>query len=346
VTIFDRKGLPNSRLDAVASSSRRRKTVVVAGGAGFLGSHLCARLVAQRHLVICVDNLLTGSAANIRALADAPGFRFVRHDIIDPLTIEGPVDEIYNLACPASPPRYQADPIHTFKTSVLGGINLLELARQKNARILQASTSEVYGDPAISPQHEGYLGNVNTVGPRSCYDEGKRAAETLMHDYGLQHGVVTKIARIFNTYGPGMSPDDGRVVSNFIIQALRGDPITIYGTGKQTRSFCFKDDLLDGLMLLMASPADISYPINLGNPSEFTVAELASIVVSKTGSRSEIVHEDLPVDDPRQRRPDISLAEKTLSWHPRISLSEGLDMTIPYYREHLDSDSLAKVSAA
>lgn len=320
-----------------AAQAGREKTVLVAGGAGFVGARLCARLLATRVRVVCVDNFQTGHLSNIAAMTDQPGFRLIRHDITAPLMLVEPIDEIYNLACPASPPKYQINPIHTFKTSVLGALNLLGLARRKGARILQASTSEIYGDPESSPQIEGYHGNVNPVGPRSCYDEGKRAAETLFHDYGIQHGVTTKIARIFNTYGPGMAPDDGRVVSNFITQALRGEPITIYGDGSQTRSFCYVDELLDGLMLLMATPHAVSYPVNLGNDGEFTVSELATIVLAKTGSASPLNLSDIPVDDPKQRRPDLSLALQVLGWRPKVSLEDGLDLTIPWFRTQIDA---------
>ena len=311
------------------------KTVLVAGGAGFVGGHLCSRLRADGADVICVDNLQTGHRANLAALTGQSGFRFIRHDITAPLTLPARIDEIYNLACPASPPMYQINPIHTLKTSVLGALNLLGLAKAKGARILQASTSEIYGDPAFSPQVESYHGNVNPVGPRSCYDEGKRAAETLFHDYGIQHGVTTKIARIFNTYGPGMAPDDGRVVSNFIVQALRGHPITIYGNGSQTRSFCFVDDLVDGLMRLMATPHEVSYPVNLGNDGEFTIADLARIVLAKIGSSSPLIHSAIPADDPRQRRPDLTLARDVLDWRPQVGLGDGLDRTIPWFRAQL-----------
>jgi UDP-glucuronate decarboxylase len=311
------------------------KTVLVAGGAGFLGARLCARMLAAGHDVICVDNLQTGYMANVAELSGHPGFSFVKHDITLALVLQQPVDEIYNLACPASPPMYQINPVHTLKTSVLGALNLLGLARNKGARILQASTSEIYGDPESSPQTENYHGDVNTVGPRSCYDEGKRAAETLFHDYGIQHGVITKIARIFNTYGPGMAADDGRVVSNFIVQALQGQAITIYGKGTQTRSFCYVDDLLDGLMLLMATSPEVSFPVNLGNDGEFTIAELADIVLLKTGSTSKIVHSPIPMDDPQQRRPDLTLARKVLGWAPKIVLDNGLDKTIPWFRSQV-----------
>lgn len=322
------------------------KTVLVAGGAGFAGTLLCQRLMAAGSNVICVDNLQTGRLENITPMLGNPHFRFIRHDIIEPLRLSGAIDEIYNLACPASPPKYQINPVHTFKTSVLGALNLLGLARKKDARILQASTSEIYGDPLSNPQAETYLGNVNSVGPRSCYDEGKRAAETLFHDYGLQHGVTVKIARIFNTYGPGMAPDDGRVVSNFIIQALRSEPITIYGSGKQTRSFCYVEDLLDGLMLLMATPQEVSYPVNLGNETEFTVAELAALVLAKTGSVSNIIQCALPIDDPRQRRPDIGLAYRILGWRPEIALSDGLDRTIPWFRAQMATEIQATETVA
>lgn len=321
-----------------AADRRATKTVLVAGGAGFVGARLCMRLLASGADVICVDNLQTGRISNIAAMTGQPGFRFIRHDITAPLMLAEPIDEIYNLACPASPPKYQINPIHTFKTSVLGALNLLGLARSKGARILQASTSEIYGDPHSSPQTEDYHGNVNPVGPRSCYDEGKRAAETLFHDYGIQHGVTTKIARIFNTYGPGMAPDDGRVVSNFIIQALRGEPITIYGNGTQTRSFCYVDDLLDGLMLLMATPHEVSYPVNIGNDGEFTIAELAEIVLAKIDSPSTLIHSAIPIDDPQQRRPDLGLARQVLDWQPTVSLDDGLDLTIPYFRSQLDAE--------
>lgn len=307
--------------------------VLVTGGAGFLGGHLCDRLVAEGHVVICLDNLLTGRMANIQHLMDNPRFSFVWHDIILPLPHLGPLDHIYNLACAASPKKYQADPIHTFKTNVLGAINLLELAAQTNACILQSSTSEVYGDPTVSPQPESYHGNVNTVGPRSCYDEGKRAVETLFHDFHETQGVRTRIARIFNTYGPGMCPSDGRVISNFVVQALAGSDITVYGDGCQTRSFCFISDLLDGLTALMAAPDDLCMPINLGNPVEFTMNELAQTVREQVGSRSRIRHLDLPVDDPKQRKPDIAAAQALLGWSPKVSLAAGLGNTIPYFAQ-------------
>ncbi|PTW45644.1 UDP-glucuronic acid decarboxylase family protein [Rhodovulum kholense] len=309
------------------------KTVLVTGGAGFLGSHLCDRLVEGEAQVICVDNLQTGRLDNISHLMQRRGFRFIRHDVTDRLGIDGPIDEIYNLACPASPPQYERDPIHTFRTSVLGAMNLLDLAEAKGARILQASTSEVYGDPALSPQSETYWGNVNMIGPRACYDEGKRGAETLFHLYREDRGVDIRVARIFNTYGPRMRPDDGRVVSNFIVQALAGTPLTVFGSGRQTRSFCYVDDLVDGLVRLMASPATVKGPVNLGNPGEFTVLALAELVLAKTGSRSKVAFRTLPGDDPRRRRPDIALAERVLGWGPTVPLEEGLDRTIPYFAE-------------
>ncbi|MFN6924558.1 MAG: UDP-glucuronic acid decarboxylase family protein [Tabrizicola sp.] len=310
-----------------------QKVVVIAGGAGFVGSALCARLISSGQSVICVDNLVTGSADNIAALAKHPRFRFIRQDIISPLAISGPVDEIYNLACPASPPRYQANPIHTFRTSIEGSLNLLTLAERKGARILLASTSEIYGDPEISPQPESYRGCVNTVGPRACYDEGKRAAETLFWEYGAHRGLETRIARIFNTYGPQMDPEDGRVVSNFIVQSLRGQPLTVYGDGSQTRSFCYVDDLVEGLIRLMAS--DEKMPVNLGNPGEFTMLQLAELVQSKTGRRTPITFQPLPQDDPRQRRPDITRARDILGWVPTVPLERGLDKTIAWFAQRI-----------
>jgi UDP-glucuronate decarboxylase len=307
-----------------------RKRILVTGGAGFLGSHLIDRLLARDHEVLCADNLFTGSKANIAHLRDHPRFEFIRHDVTFPLFVE--VDEIYNLACPASPIHYQHDPVQTTKTSVHGAINMLGLAKRLGCRILQASTSEVYGDPSVHPQTEDYWGNVNPIGPRSCYDEGKRCAETLFFDYHRQHSLSIKVARIFNTYGPRMHPADGRVVSNFIVQALNGDPITLYGDGEQTRSFCYVDDLIDGLIRLMESPAELVGPINLGNPGEFTMRELAEMIVRHTGSSSKIVHQPLPKDDPRQRQPNIRLAKELLGWSPSISLSDGLGKTIDYFR--------------
>ncbi len=307
-----------------------RKRVMVTGGAGFLGSHLCERLLNDGHEVLCVDNLFTGTKQNVAHLRDNPHFEFLRHDVTFPLFVE--VDEIYNLACPASPIHYQHDPVQTTKTSVHGAINMLGLAKRLGCKILQASTSEVYGDPAVHPQTEEYWGNVNPIGIRSCYDEGKRCAETLFFDYHRQHGLPIKVARIFNTYGPRMHPADGRVVSNFIMQALQGEPITIYGDGSQTRSFCYVDDLIEGLIALMQSPAKITGPINLGNPADFTMGELASKVIAITGSTSQLVNKDLPADDPRQRKPDISKARSLLEWEPTIQLDEGLQRTVAYFQ--------------
>ena len=325
-------------------SNSQSGSVLVTGGAGFLGSHLCERLLNAGQHVICVDNFSTGREANIRHLRDFSTFTVIRHDVVDPIRLE--VDEIYNLACPASPPHYQADPIHTTKTSVLGAINLLELAARNGARIFQASTSEVYGDPQVHPQPESYWGNVNSFGPRSCYDEGKRAAETLFYDFHHRHGVDIRIARIFNTYGPRMRPDDGRVVSNFIVQALRGEDITIFGAGFQTRSFCYVDDLIDGFVRLMNAPSSLSTPVNLGNPGEFTIRQLAEIVIEQTGSASKLVHLPLPVDDPTQRRPDISLATGELDWQPRVPLVEGLRRTIAYFDSELSISSSRLVEVA
>jgi len=316
-----------------APAPQTPKRILVTGGAGFLGSHLCDRLVAQGHEVLCVDNYFTGRRANIAHLLDHPNFEAMRHDVTFPLYVE--VDEIYNLACPASPIHYQHDPVQTTKTSVLGAINMLGLAKRCKARILQASTSEIYGDPEIHPQHEGYWGNVNPIGPRSCYDEGKRCAETLFFDYRRQHDVGTKVIRIFNTYGPRMHFSDGRVISNFVVQALRGEPITVYGGGVQTRSFCFVDDLIDGMMRMMATDHAVCGPINLGNPNEMTIRDLARTVIEATGSRSPLI--DLPKvqDDPMQRRPDIAQARKVLDWTPRTTLADGLARTIDYFESAL-----------
>ena len=307
-----------------------RKRILVTGGAGFLGSHLCDRLIANGHEVLCVDNFFTGDKSNIEHLAREPRFELLRHDITFPLFVE--VDEIYNLACPASPIHYQHDPVQTTKTSVHGSINMLGLAKRLKAKILQASTSEVYGDPAVHPQTEGYWGHVNPIGPRSCYDEGKRCAETLFFDYHRQHGLEIKVARIFNTYGPRMHPADGRVVSNFIVQALKGEPITLYGDGKQSRSFCYVDDLIDGLVRMMDSAAEVTGPINLGNPQEFSMAELAGQILAATGSKSKLTHAPLPEDDPRQRQPDIGKARQLLGWEPKVPLAEGIERTIAYFR--------------
>src|ERR1700690_4075106 len=309
------------------------KRILITGGAGFIGSHLSTRLLDQGHEVICVDNLFTGTKRNIEHLHAHPRFEFIRHDVTFPLYVE--VDEIYNLACPASPIHYQHDPVQTTKTSVHGAINMLGLAKRLKCRILQASTSEVYGDPTIHPQTEGYWGNVNPIGPRSCYDEGKRCAETLFFDYHRQHGVEIRVARIFNTYGPRMHPSDGRVVSNFIVQGLRSEPITLYGDGKQTRSFCYVDDLIDGLIRLMENPSGISGPVNLGNPVEFTMVELAELVLRETGSSSTLVKKPLPQDDPKQRQPDITIAKERLGWFPKMTLQEGLKPTTSYFRSLL-----------
>jgi UDP-glucuronate decarboxylase len=306
---------------------------MVTGGAGFLGSHLCEKLLELGHDVLCVDNLFTGTKRNIDHLHNHPRFEFVRHDVTFPLYVE--VDEIYNLACPASPIHYQHDPVQTTKTSVHGAINMLGLAKRLKARILQASTSEVYGDPQVHPQTEDYWGHVNPVGIRSCYDEGKRCAETLFFDYYRQHKLEIKVARIFNTYGPRMHPNDGRVVSNFIVQALQNKSITVYGDGRQSRSFCYVDDMIDGLIRLMASPAGFTGPINLGNPNEFTIRELADKVIALTGSRSKIIEMPLPSDDPSQRQPDIGLARSKLGWEPGIQLEQGLVQTIAYFKQLL-----------
>lgn len=306
--------------------------ILITGGAGFLGSHLCERLLNDGNEVICLDNLFTGRKRNIVHLLDNPYFEFVRHDVIDPFKFE--VDQIYNLACPASPPHYQYNAIKTIKTSVMGAINCLGLAKRLKARVFQASTSEVYGDPAMHPQQESYWGNVNPIGVRSCYDEGKRCAETLFFDYHRQNDVDIRIVRIFNTYGPRMLADDGRVVSNFIVQALRGDDITIYGNGQQTRSFCFYSDLIEGFVRLM-NQDKVTGPINIGNPGEFTMLELAQEVLKQVDTKSKIVHKDLPSDDPKQRKPDISLAQKHLDWEPKVALTEGLGATIAYFKKEL-----------
>lgn len=312
-----------------------KKTILVTGGGGFLGSHLCDRLVADGNDVICVDNFYTGSKDNIAHLMPSPHFEFIRHDITWPLYLE--VDEIYNLACPASPIHYRHDPIQTTKTSVLGAINLLGLAKRLKIPILQASTSEIYGDPQVHPQTEEYWGNVNVIGPRGCYDEGKRCAETLFFDYHRQLGIPIKVVRIFNTYGPRMQIDDGRVVSNFIVQALRGDQITVYGDGSQTRSFCYVSDMVEAFVRMMAADKSVTGPINLGNPREFTILELASIIIRIIGSKSKIIHKELPQDDPMKRRPDISKAQKLLGWTPSTKLESGLVNTIEYFRTIIKS---------
>ncbi|MDB5540187.1 MAG: NAD-dependent epimerase/dehydratase [Devosia sp.] len=309
------------------------KRILVTGGAGFLGTHLCGHLVDAGHEVLCIDNYYTGRRANIAHLLDRPNFEMIRHDVTFPLYAE--VDEIYNLACPASPVHYQADPVQTTKTSVHGAINMLGLAKRTHAKIFQASTSEIYGEPSQHPQNEGYWGNVNPIGPRSCYDEGKRCAETLFFDYYRQHHLRIKVARIFNTYGPGMHANDGRVVSNFVVQALLGEPITIYGEGNQTRSFCYVDDLMDGFLKLMDSPDDVTGPINLGNPTEVTVLSLATKIVEMTGSRSHLVSRPLPENDPTQRKPDITRARALLGWEPMIGLEQGLAKTIAYFDKQL-----------
>ncbi len=310
-----------------------RKKVLVTGGAGFVGSHLCDRLIEDGHDVLCVDNFFTGSRDNIIGLLDKPHFELMRHDVTFPLYVE--VDEIFNLACPASPVHYQYDPVQTTKTSVHGAINMLGLAKRTKAKILQASTSEVYGDPEVHPQTEDYRGSVNPIGPRGCYDEGKRCAETLFFDYHRQYGTNLRVARIFNTYGPRMHPNDGRVVSNFIVQALQGKPITLYGDGGQTRSFCYVSDLVEGLIGLMEAPDEVTGPVNLGNPTELTIRELAEKVIDMTGSESELEEHPLPGDDPMQRCPDIGLAKSALGWAPRVALEDGLEKTIGYFKETL-----------
>lgn len=312
------------------------KRILVTGGAGFLGSHLCDRLVREGNDVICADNLFTGKKENIRHLLSNPHFEFIRHDVTEPLYVE--VDQIYNLACPASPPHYQYNPIKTAKTSVLGAMNMLGLAKRVHACILQASTSEIYGDPEVHPQPEAYRGCVNPIGIRSCYDEGKRMAETLFFDYHRQHNLVIKVLRIFNTYGPNMDPYDGRVVSNFILQALKGEDITVYGDGKQTRSFCYVDDLVEGMCRMMSSRSEFTGPVNLGNPVEYTMLELAEKVIELTGSKSKIAYRPLPMDDPTQRKPVIDLAKKELGWEPHIMLEDGLKRTIDYFRVVLDAE--------
>ena len=309
------------------------KRILITGGAGFLGSHLCDRLIKDDNDVLCVDNFFTGSKTNIAHLVGNPYFELMRHDVTFPLYVE--IDQIYNLACPASPVHYQFDPVQTTKTSVHGAINMLGLAKRVKARIFQASTSEVYGDPVMHPQQESYWGNVNPIGPRSCYDEGKRCAETLFFDYYRQHDLSIKVARIFNTYGPRMHPNDGRVVSNFIVQAIRGEDITIYGDGQQTRSFCYVDDMIEGFIRLMGSDGAITGPVNLGNPGEYTMLELAETILKLAGSGSKLIYKPLPQDDPRQRQPDITLAQNTLGWTPRVNLEDGLKETIDYFRRVL-----------
>ncbi len=315
----------------MTNNTKTSKRILVTGGAGFLGSHLCDRLIDQGHDVLCVDNFFTGIKRNVAHLLDHPRFELMRHDVTFPLYVE--VDEIYNLACPASPVHYQHDPVQTTKTSVHGAINMLGLAKRVRAKILQASTSEVYGDPEVHPQPESYWGKVNPIGIRSCYDEGKRCAETLFFDYWRQHQLRIKVVRIFNTYGPRMHPNDGRVVSNFIVQALKGEPITIYGDGQQTRSFCFADDLIEAMMRTMNTGDDFTGPVNIGNPGEFTMLELAKVILEVTGSKSELKFLPLPSDDPKQRQPDISLAKSALGWEPKVRLREGIEKTVDYFRE-------------
>lgn len=307
----------------------QRSRILITGGAGFLGSHLCERLLTEGHDVICLDNFFTGTKDNVAHLLNNPHFELLRHDVTFPLYVE--VDEIYNLACPASPVHYQHDPVQTTKTSVHGAINMLGLAKRTKAKIFQASTSEVYGDPQVHPQSESYVGHVNPIGPRSCYDEGKRCAETLFFDYRRQHLLTIKVARIFNTYGPRMHPNDGRVVSNFIMQALQNEPITLFGDGTQTRSFCYVDDLIEGVVRLMSSDDQVTGPVNLGNPGEFTMIQLATMICSLIGSRSEFIYMPLPADDPRQRQPDITMAKESLGWEPRVTLEYGLKKTIAYF---------------
>jgi UDP-glucuronate decarboxylase len=307
-----------------------QKRILITGGAGFLGSHLCDRLVAEGQDVLCLDNFFTGTKRNISHLLGKPNFELIRHDLVQPILLE--VDELYNLACPASPVHYQYNPVKTVKTSVMGAINMLGLAKRVRAKILQASTSEVYGDPSVHPQKEDYWGNVNPIGPRSCYDEGKRCAETLFFDYHRQNKVNIRVVRIFNTYGPRMHPNDGRVISNFIVQALANQDITVFGEGAQTRSFCYVDDLIEGLIRVMNGPDEFVGPVNLGNPGEYTIMELAELIITLTGSQSKIIFKPLPKDDPLQRQPDISLAKKRLDWEPRIDLRQGLKMTIEYFR--------------
>jgi UDP-glucuronate decarboxylase len=329
-----------AKVDRVTLDTLQKKKILVTGGAGFVGSHLCARLLADGADVLCVDNFFTGQKANVAHLLANPNFEIQRHDVTFPLYVE--VDEIYNLACPASPVHYQHDPVQTTKTSVHGAINMLGLAKRVNAKIFQASTSEVYGDPDVHPQPEEYWGKVNPIGIRSCYDEGKRCAETLFFDYHRQYGTKIKVARIFNTYGPNMHPNDGRVVSNFIVQALMGTDITIYGDGQQTRSFCYVSDLVEGFVRLMGTGDEVTGPINLGNPGEFTMIELAQAVIRLTGSKSQLVHKPLPSDDPRQRKPDIAKAQSILGWEPKVQLEQGLTATIAYFDKVLSESGVAR----
>jgi UDP-glucuronate decarboxylase len=341
---FDYKNGPHTGAGINGMLSPSRQDIVVTGGAGFIGSHLCDRLIQRGHHVVCIDNLFTGEFGNIRPLLNHPRFEFIEHDVREPLPMRGAVDQIYSLACPASPRHYQRDPIGTVETCVLGARNVLELARKKGARVLQASTSEVYGDPDIHPQPESYVGHVNATGPRACYDEGKRCAETLFFDFNRLYGVPIKVARIFNTYGPRMLENDGRVVSNFIVQALRNEPITLYGNGSQTRSFCYINDLLDGLELLMQAPADFLGPCNLGNPRECTIKEIARLVLKLTNSGSRIVYRPLPADDPKRRQPVITQAQSVLGWRPRVPLEEGLRATIDYFSMHISLPAAGRVA--
>ena len=325
-----------SRVDTIGV----RKNILVTGGVGFLGSHLCQRLLGHGHSVVCLDNLSSGNLNNLSNFIRNPDFMFIKHDIVQPYATNIHFDQIYNLACPASPPYYQADPIQTMKTNVIGTINVLDLARRQGARVFQASTSEIYGDPTVHPQTESYLGNVNPIGPRACYDEGKRAAETLCFDYARCHGVEIRVARIFNTYGPRMRPDDGRVVSNFIVQALLGHDLTIYGDGSQTRSFCYVEDLIDGIVSLTNKVETPETPVNLGNPHEYTMADLAGLIIDLAGSNSKVVHLPLPVDDPKRRRPDISFAIRQLGWTPKVELKEGLRDTVAFFEDVLHRRNL------
>lgn len=338
--MLDRTQYPGKSWGAAPRTYSSSRNVLVLGGAGFVGSHLCERLVGEGHTVTCVDNMLTGSPANVAHLMQTNRFSLVQHDIVKPMKFTGRFDQIYNLACPASPPAYQADPIHTMKTSVLGAINVLDLAREDKASVFQASTSEIYGDPLHHPQNERDWGNVNPIGPRACYDEGKRCAETLFFDYHRVHGVKIRVARIFNTYGPRMAINDGRVVSNFVVAALQNKPITIYGTGAQTRSFCYVDDLVAGIIRMMNAPDNVVGPINLGNPEEFTVRDFAALVIRLTNSKSSIVYLPLPTDDPRQRRPDIGRAAEILDWRPTVAVEAGVLRTIAYF------DSVLRVPEA
>ncbi len=333
--MLDRTQYPVKSWGTAPRTYVNSRNALVLGGAGFVGSHLCERLLAEGHSVTCVDNMLTGSPGNVAHLMQTNRFSLVQHDIVKPMSFTGHFDQIFNLACPASPPAYQADPIHTMKTSVLGAINVLDLAREHKAPVFQASTSEIYGDPLHHPQNEKDWGNVNPIGPRACYDEGKRCAETLFFDYNRVHGVKIRVARIFNTYGPRMAINDGRVVSNFVVAALQNKPITIYGTGTQTRSFCFVDDLVDGIVRMMNAPDTVVGPVNLGNPEEFTVKDFAELVIRLTNSRSPIVYLPLPTDDPRQRRPDIGRAAEILDWRPTIKVEEGVKRTILYFESAL-----------